>query len=942
MGVLKMSARKKSSISGRKGYLLFPLLVFLIGFLIPVASVSYSVAQEPLGWYEQDSGTTVSLTSVAAVDTMTAWAVGAEGTVLKTADGGASWLPQTSGTSLTLEDICAVDANTAWIIGSGGIATREYVVLRTTNGGTTWNTIVSGAGFLLTDITAVDAMTAWVAGAEGIISKTADGGTSWAIQPTGTTHAIRDIKAVDADHLWAVGGTGDPTWYIDGGVILKTDNGGNSWSARTEQYYLWRAISAADADTAWAVGSHQTFNGFPPMTVGVCRKTSDGGATWNDLIGSSTAYGVDVEAADALSVWEVGYAGYGSEPISKTTNGGITWSNPQYYAASILNGISAADPDHAWAVGATGTILHTTDGGWTQPAPHIDSISPTYCGSSSVVPVQVTITGANFGDGGMYGGSYKIRFGSGIILAPDSWNDTEIVFTLNFYSGSPYYGQSGEYEVSVTTDTGGTSNIVFFTLVSTLDPVISSVSPPSGMVEDEITISGINFGEADISSRVIFGATFAEYESWSDTSIVCSVPSGVYGIAPIVVATGGGTSEPVDFTVLPHIDGISPSEGTAGTEVTITGSALTEGRACIDGVQQDYMQHTYFSDSEIRFKLPALPAGDKTITVASPVASSNGATINILPVPAISGIEPMFTSIGSETTISGYSFGSERGDSYVSFGDVQVSDYLGWSDTSIVCRVPDGVPSSWGSVTVTTPEGTSYEHDFFVMAKLRGRVTDAISGQPIEGIYVCLFYYNQNPTQIVYYRQTDSNGEYLFETVEPVPYRIGFTDLSGKYQFEFYDEQLEFDLAQSVNLYPSPNMVIDEDLSPLLSISAINPSSGIENTAVGATVSGNLFQPGTTVRLENSATGTSIAATDVAFVSTKQITCNLNLQGAPLGTYDVVVTNPDGKEARLVGGFKVTNICGQGANVAVLMLGLTLGLLSLAGSSRLRKRKKRA
>jgi len=698
-----------------------------------------------------------------------------------------------------------------------------------------------------------------------------------------------------------------------------------------------------DVDTAWTVGSHQTFNGFPPMTVGVCRKTSDGGANWNDQMGSAIAYGVDVAAADYSSVWELGYVGYG-EPISKTTNGGITWSNPQYASSSELNAIDAADPDHAWAIGAGGTILHTTNGGWSQPAPHIDSISPTYCGSESGVPVQATITGTNFGTGGMYGGSYRIRFGSVAILAPDSWNDTEIEFTLEFYPGSPYYQQSGEYEISVTTDDGGTSNIMLFDIVDMPEPVISAISPTAGAAGDEITISGTSFGEADASSQVFFGGTAAGYESWSDTLITCKVPTGIYSGVIIMVATGGGLSNQVPFALTPHIDSISPTEGTAGTEVTISGNALEGCVVFIDGVMLGLESNSYISttESQIIFRMPPLQAGDKTITAVNPTVSSNGVTFTVLPIPAISGIEPLFATIGSEVTISGYNFGAERGSSYVSFDGVQASDYLSWSDTSIACRVPEGVSSAWGSVTVTTLEGTSYSDgdEIYIEAKLHGRVTDAISGDPIEGIYVCLFYYSQNPTEIVYYCQTDSNGEYLLEGVYPTEYRIGFTDLSGTYQFEFYDEQLEFDLAQPVDLGPTLNMVIDEDLSPLLSISAVNPSSGVENTAVGATVSGNLFQPGTTVRLENTATGTNIAATDIAFVSQNQITCTLNLQGAPLGTYDVVVTNPGGKEARLVGGFRVTNICGQGANVAVLMLGLTLGLLSLAGSSRLRKRKK--
>jgi hypothetical protein len=55
-----------------------------------------------------------------------------------------------------------------------------------------------------------------------------------------------------------------------------------------------------------------------------------------------------------------------------------------------------------------------------------------------------------------------------------------------------------------------------------------------------------------------------------------------------------------------------------------------------------------------------------------------------------------------------------------------------------------------------------------------------------------------------------------------------------------------------------------------------------------------------------------------------------------------VVQNPDGSVARLEGAFTVNSLCGAGSGGALLMLGLTLGLLSLAGSARIRRIRKRS
>ena len=123
-------------------------------------------------------------------------------------------------------------------------------------------------------------------------------------------------------------------------------------------------------------------------------------------------------------------------------------------------------------------------------------------------------------------------------------------------------------------------------------------------------------------------------------------------------------------------------------------------------------------------------------------------------------------------------------------------------------------------------------------------------------------------------------------------------------------------------------------------VTSINPNSGAPNTSVDVTIEGTDFQGGASVRLQNA--GTVIDASNVNTVSSTQISCTIDLTGAPEGAYDVVVRNPDAQEGLLGGGFNVTT-CGTGAAAAVLMLGLSLGLLSLASteSRRRRRRKKR-
>jgi photosystem II stability/assembly factor-like uncharacterized protein len=104
--------------------------VFLMLLFVPAAqSGSFKASQ--VGWFEQSSGTTEDLRSVAAVDGATAWAAGCNGTILKTADGS-TWNTQAAGvTTNDLYGISAYNAENAIAVGDSGWA------LKTTNG-TDW------------------------------------------------------------------------------------------------------------------------------------------------------------------------------------------------------------------------------------------------------------------------------------------------------------------------------------------------------------------------------------------------------------------------------------------------------------------------------------------------------------------------------------------------------------------------------------------------------------------------------------------------------------------------------------------------------------------------------------------------------------------------------------------------------------------------------------
>ncbi len=78
-----------------------------------------TLAQE--GWFWQNpfpQGN--NLNGICLTDANTGTAVGGDGTILRTTDGGANWMIQSSGTTYDLNAVCFTDVNTGTAVGDEG------------------------------------------------------------------------------------------------------------------------------------------------------------------------------------------------------------------------------------------------------------------------------------------------------------------------------------------------------------------------------------------------------------------------------------------------------------------------------------------------------------------------------------------------------------------------------------------------------------------------------------------------------------------------------------------------------------------------------------------------------------------------------------------------------------------------------------------------------
>ncbi|MGB8789448.1 MAG: IPT/TIG domain-containing protein, partial [Candidatus Acidiferrales bacterium] len=81
-------------------------------------------------------------------------------------------------------------------------------------------------------------------------------------------------------------------------------------------------------------------------------------------------------------------------------------------------------------------------------------------------------------------------------------------------------------------------------------PEITSVSATTGSVGSQVSISGSGFGSTQSSSEVLLNGASTTINSWSDTAISMTVPSGAAtGYLLVVVAPSMNCSNPVEFAV---------------------------------------------------------------------------------------------------------------------------------------------------------------------------------------------------------------------------------------------------------------------------------------------------------------------------------------------------------------------------------------------------------
>jgi len=173
----------------------------------------------------------------------------------------------------------------------------------------------------------------------------------------------------------------------------------------------------------------------------------------------------------------------------------------------------------------------------------------------------------------------------------------------------------------------------------------------------------------------------------------------------------------------PVITSITPNSGHVGTIVTIEGSGFgeTQGSSRVNFGHWRARRCIFWSDTQIRVRVPQRAYGRVGVRVWTPVGYSNSETFYVK--PAIKCIVPRWGRVGTTVTIYGSAFGnmSSVGPYSISvpqvyFGTVPVKKPVYWNNNRIRVRVPKGV-SGVVPVWVKTSGGCSNEVKFMVIRR---------------------------------------------------------------------------------------------------------------------------------------------------------------------------------------------------------------------------------
>jgi photosystem II stability/assembly factor-like uncharacterized protein len=636
----------------------------------------------------------------------------------------------------------AFDQNTLIAYGDYGFVPT---ILYSTDGGNTFTVIFWSQYDPLTLRTGITDMafpqndnTGFAVDADRIL-KTVDKGLTWSVVSNNPASYFNYLEAVDDNHIYAFS-TGTNT-----NKLFATSNSGARWQQMTLPAGLLNYATFLTANNGWVNISDNAGGG-------AVYYTTNGGGTWTQKNNSQASPFGCVKMKFVND--STGFAIQGLFQMSRTTDSGKVWEplprdNTFTYLGFSFNDLQCITNTQCWTGGGHGFLeLSTNSGGTPYPKAFFLIDTSGLSATASVKLVNYSRPGYTYNwlrnnnpIGSTYNNSYThnaypLKDTITLIVSNGSASDTNIQYvsfyppvTLSSFSptaaaagtlitikganltgatsvtfgGSPAvsFNVVSDSVITATVGTGATGSVFVGTPTGTAQllgfiflpaPVISSFDPPSAIAGTTITIQGLHFTGA---TAVTFGNTPATiFTIVSDDEITALPASGSTGA--ITIVSPGGTATLAGFAELPNMTGFTPTTGSNGVLVLISGTGFENTTAVtVGGIP--VRSFTINSSTSVNAIVSSGASGSVAVTTTAGTTTLPGFTF--VQAPRITAFTPLSGAVGTQVQISGANFGTTPAANTVYFGVVKAT-ITAASSNALTVIVPPG--ASYSPISVTT------------------------------------------------------------------------------------------------------------------------------------------------------------------------------------------------------------------------------------------------
>ena len=306
---------------------------------------TYPAFAQTQPWKKLESPVDVTLRYLHFVDSLTGWAAGEAGTIIRTTDGGDSWEIQNSTVHTFIMDIFFVDKNIGWALTLKDEFPFTSVILKTTNGGDDWTAEdFTDPTKLIRTIFFFDSLNGLAGGS--YIARTSDGGNSW-------VEADIDSNMVSGFPVYRFNFYNQQFGYACGGridvagVAWRTTNSGLNWGAQ--------GISADEVFDIFIFDSLNaiTLSGDPEGLYPIADlKTTNAGIDW--IYDELPYFGLSFRIA--FRTYNEGWSASGYKFLL-TTNRGETWEEFETPDSAVVYDVQFLNARTGYAVGENGVVL---------------------------------------------------------------------------------------------------------------------------------------------------------------------------------------------------------------------------------------------------------------------------------------------------------------------------------------------------------------------------------------------------------------------------------------------------------------------------------------------------------------------------------------------------------------------------------------------------------